>query len=445
MKIRVDRDVLAEALAWVARALPTRPVVPVLSGLRLDAGTSLTLSCFDYEVSATAQIEAEIGEPGTVIVPGRLLAEITRSLPALAVEIATDADAVNLTCGSAEFSLVALPGDEYPELPAPPPLAGTVDGGVLGAAISQVVAAASRDDTLPMLTGVCLDVDGATLTLAATDRYRLAVRETSWEPVQPGLRAAALVPARTLADAARAMTPGVPVSVAFGPGAPATRPADEPRPAEGMISFGIGGRRLTTRLIGGEFIRYRSRFPADFGCRADVPAGPFTEAVRRVSLVADRASPVRLTFGPGRVLIEAQTEGRARAVETVPADFRGEEPVIAFNPHYLLDGLVAAAVPGHSRPHAGEADGNGGTGGGMAAGSGRTDPGAAGSEGAAGTGPGSTAPADPGLLRIEFTSPAKPALITRVYPGGEHDDPGVGREEADFRYLVVPLRAAARA
>ena len=164
-------------------------------------------------------------------------------------------------------------------------------------------------------------------------------------------------------------------------------------------------------------------------------AGPFTEAVRRVSLVADRASPVRLTFGPGRVLIEAQTEGRARAVETVLADFRGEEPVIAFNPHYLLDGLVAAAVPGQSPPHAGEADGNGGTGGGMAPGSGAT----------AGTGPGGTPPADPGLLRIEFTSPAKPALITRGYPGGEHDDPGAGREEADFRYLVVPLRAAARA
>ena len=304
MKIRVDRDVLAEALAWVARALPTRPVVPVLSGLRLEAGTGLTLSCFDYEVSATAQIEAEVGEPGTVIVPGRLLAEITRSLPALAVEVATDADTVNLTCGSAEFTLFALPAEEYPELPAPPPLAGLVDG-VLGAAISQVVAAASRDDTLPMLTGVCLDIDGALLTLAATDRYRLAVREMPWEPVQPGLRAAALVPARTLADAARAMTPGVPVSVAFGPGAsrPDGRQPDEPRPAEGMISFGIGGRRLTTRLIGGEFIRYRSRFPTEFGCRADVPAVPFTEAVRRVSLVADRASPVRLTFGPGRVLI----------------------------------------------------------------------------------------------------------------------------------------------
>ena len=269
---------------------------------------------------------------------------------------------MSLTCGSAEFTLFALPAEEYPELPAPPPLAGTVDGGVLGVAISQVVAAASRDDTLPMLTGVCLDIDGAALTLAATDRYRLAVREMPWQPVQPGLRAAALVPARTLADAARAMTPGCPCRSPSGPGrlAARRRPGgsrpEEPRPAEGMISFGIGGRQLTTRLIGGEFIRYRSRFPAEFGCRADVPAGPFTEAVRRVSLVADRASPVRLTFGPGRVRIEAQTEGRARAAETVPADFSGEEPVIAFNPHYLLDGLVAAAVPGQSRPHTTGAD-----------------------------------------------------------------------------------------
>jgi DNA polymerase III sliding clamp (beta) subunit (PCNA family) len=251
--------------------------------------------------------------------------------------------------------------------------------------------------------------------------------------VQPGLRAVALVPARTLADAARAMTPGSPVSVAFGPGAPG-KPADEPRPAEGMIGFGIGGRRLTTRLIGGEFIRYRSRFPTEFGCRADVPAGPFTEAVRRVSLVADRASPVRLTFGPGRVQIEAQTEGRARAVETVPADFRGEEPVIAFNPHYLLDGLAAAAVPGQARPHAADDAAAGASGG-----SGDPD-----GTGPAGPGPGGPGPADPGLLRIEFTSPAKPALITRV-PAHGQGDPDPDRDQPEFRYLVVPLRATAHA
>jgi DNA polymerase III subunit beta len=442
MRFRVEREALAEALAWVARALPTRPVVPVLSGLRLDAGSGLTLSCFDYEVSATAQIEADVLEPGTVIVPGRLLTEITRSLPALTVDVATDADGVSVTCGSAEFTLVALPAEEYPALPVPPAVAGTVDGGLLGAAIGQVVPAASRDDTLPMLTGVCLDIEGGTLTLAATDRYRLAVRDVAWEPVRAGLRAAALVPARTLADAARAMTSGVPVSISFETGpdpargrapagaSPAGPRTAEPKPAEGMISFGIGGRRLTARLIGGEFIRYRSRFPSEFGCRADVPGGLFTEAVRRVSLVADRTSPVRLSFSPGKVVIEAQTEGRARAVETVPAEFHGEEPGIAFNPHYLLDGLTAAAAPGPGRA--------------QPAGSTETDgPAAPGADGAA-------PPADPGLLRIEFTSPAKPALITRVPPEPAQDDPAgpdspaASAEPPAFRYLVVPLRAVAR-
>jgi DNA polymerase III sliding clamp (beta) subunit (PCNA family) len=234
---------------------------------------------------------------------------------------------------------------------------------------------------------------------------------------------------------------------------PANRPdskqPDEPRPAEGMISFGIGGRQLTTRLIGGEFIRYRSRFPTEFGCRADVPAGPFTEAVRRVSLVADRASPVRLTFGPGRVLIEAQTEGRARAVETVPADFSGGEPVIAFNPHYLLDGLVAAAVPGQPRPHAAGPDSTGHD----DAGHGKAGHEDAGSRDAGTAGPdeGNTGPGDPGLLRIEFTSPAKPALITRVTaePDAEgaqtaSQTPPEASGGAEFRYLVVPLRAPVR-
>ena len=359
MKFRVEREALGEAVAWVARALPSRPVVPVLAGLLLEAtADGLVLSCFDYEISARVRIDADVEEAGTALVPGRLLAEITRSLPSQSAEFTSAADAVSLTCGSAEFMLVSLPIEDFPALPEPPAAAGTVDGGILAAAAGQVVPAASRDDTLPMLTGVCLDFDGDTITLAATDRYRLAVRAVPWMPADPDLRAAALVPARTLADVARTMAAGVPVTIAYGAsstGSQATpaaalgsdvRGSGEPRPAEGMISFEGGGRRLTARLIAGEFIRYRSRFPAEFGCRAEVPAGPFIEAVRRVSLVADRASPVQLAFGPGLVVVEAQAEGRARAVETVAADFEGDEPVIAFNPHYLLDGLAAAAAAG---------------------------------------------------------------------------------------------------
>jgi DNA polymerase-3 subunit beta len=467
VKFRVEREALGEAVAWVARELPARPVIPVLSGLLIDAaGAGLTLSCFDYEVSARVVVPAEVEEAGTVLVPGRLLAEITRSLPPRIVEVSSAADMVLLSCGSAEFELVSLPVEEYPGLPEPPPPVGTVDGGALAAAAAQVVPAASRDDTLPMLTGVCVDVEGRAMTLAATDRYRLAVRTVDWTPAAPGLRAAALVPARTLADVARTMGAGMPVTIAFsapelagaGPGG---GPRAEPRPADGMISFEGGGRRLTARLIGGDFIRYRSRFPAEFGCRAEIPAEPFMAAVRRVSLVAERASPVRLTFGQGEVTIEAHSDGRARAVESVQAAFTGTEPVISFNPNYLLDGLAAAAICGAAaRPSAGAGD--------------------------AGADP------EPGRIRLEFTSPAKPALITWAgYEGGLPEDaesdaaPGADAAAADttaadmtaapdttaadmtavpdttaapdttdtadvtddgtpaFRYLVVPLRAPA--
>jgi DNA polymerase-3 subunit beta len=420
MKFRVGRDALGEAVAWVARALPSRPVVPVLSGMLLQADDNgLTLSCFDYEVSARMRIEAEVVEAGTALVPGRLLAEITRSLPGQPAEFTADGDVVSLTCGSAEFALVSLPLADYPELPPTPPVAGTIDGGELAAAVAQVLPAASRDDTLPMLTAVCLDIRGESLTLAATDRYRLAVRELQWQPADPGLRAIALVPARTLADAARTMAPGEPVPVAFTPG---DEPAGErdPRPVEGMISFECRGRRLTGRLIGGEFIRYQSRFPNGYSCRAEMLAGPFIEAVRRVSLVADRASPVRLTFGQDQVVVEAQTEGRARAAEAVAASFEGDEPAIAFNPHYLLDGLTAAAAgSGPARPPA--------------------DP----EEGAPAPAPAAA------TIRLEFTSPAKPALITLAGdggegPGGEAGEAGAAAEPA-FRYLVVPLRSPTRA
>ncbi len=426
MKFRVGREALGEAVAWVARALTSRPVVPVLSGLLLQAdGDGLTLSCFDYEVSARMRIDADVGEAGTALVPGRLLAEITRSLPALDVEVASDADMVGLTCGSAEFTLVSLPLEEYPALPEQPPPAGTVDGGVLAVAAAQVGPAASRDDTLPMLTAVCLEIDGETLTLAATDRYRLAVRDVPWVPAVPGLRAAAMVPARTLADVARTMTPGAGVTVAFSTGqagagaaaagaAPGAGAGRNPRPADGMISFEGGNRRLTARLIGGEFIRYRSRFPDEFGSRALLPAGPFTEAVRRVSLVADRTSPVRLAFNPGTVVIEAQTDGRARAVETVPAEFEGNERAISFSPHYLLDGL-GAAVASAAPPRQAAAS--------------RDDE--------------EEPPADPGRIKLEFTTGAKPALITWAADGGLA--PGDSAGTPAFRYLVVPLRVPARA
>ena len=433
MRFNLERDALAEAVAWVARSLPSRPVLPILSGLLLEADADgLTLSCFDYEVSARIRVDAEVADPGTVLVPGRLLAEITRSLPSASVEFDHGTVDVTLTCGPASFTLVTLPVRDYPRLPELPRLAGLVDGGVLAAAIGQVVPAASRDDTLPVITGVNVEIDGDVIKLVATDRYRLAVRELGWNPAQPGSRGTLLVPAKTLADAARMMTPGVPVRVMMGgeqgsawsadgapgaasPGATSTDP-NSLRAADAMIGFESAGRRLTTRLIAGEYIKYMSRFPEDFGSRGDMPAIPLAEAVKRVALVAERGSSVRLSFGHGKVTIEAGTEGQARARETVPADFSGNETAIAFSPHYLMDGLGAALTaatgaagdkpakdsPAKDSPAKDRQD---------------TDP-----------------PPDEARICLQFTSPTKPALITGSARPGDESAP-------DYRYLVVPLRA----
>jgi DNA polymerase III subunit beta len=425
VKFRVERDVLGQAVSWTARALPTRPVVPVLAGLLLQAeGEELRLSCFDYEVSARASVRAEVGEPGTALIPGALLAEIARNLPSADVDVHTTAGMVVLTCGSAEFSLVSLPLAEYPALPTVPPVVGSVDGGLLATAAAQVGPAASRDDTLPVLTGVCLDFDGPVLTVAATDRYRMAVRTTRWDPVDPRARFSVLVPARTLAEAVRTMAPGKPVTIAVGQPERA-----DTRPADGLICFEGGGRRLLARLIGAEFIRYEARFPAGFEASAELPASPFTEAVRRVSLVADRGAVVQLTFRRDVVVIEAQSAGRARAMETVPARLTGADQVISFNPHYLLDGLTAAAQTSPAVLVDGQ---------------------------------------QAGQIRLQFTSPARPALITWL-PGDRNEHPaprgaaameGNGASPADaalaasldgadqsdrppFRYLLVPLRALA--
>ncbi len=398
MKFRVERDALAEAVTWAARALPTRPVIPVLGGLLLRAGEDgLTLSCFDYEVSARMRVPADVAEPGAALVPGRLLAEIIKSLPAQPADFADDPDGVSMICGEAAFTVATLPPAEYPDLPELPLLAGTADAALLAAAISQVTPAASRDDTLPMLTAVSLELTAGTMTLAATDRYRLAVRDLTWSPA-PGFagmaaesgKVALLVPARTLADAAKMMSQDVPVRIMLREGGGADG-------GDAMIGFEAGRRRLTTRLLAGAFIRYRSRFPDEFGCTADLPAEAFAEAVRRVSLVAERGSPVQLSFAPGRVTVGAATQGQARARETVPADFTGDEPDIAFSPHYLLDGVIAAAVagPGPARADAYAPEGT--------------------------------------RVRLRFTSASKPAVIT-------HGSPGDAVGASEFRYLVVPQR-----
>jgi DNA polymerase III subunit beta len=336
VRFRVERDVLADAVAWAARSLPSRPPVPVLAGLMLDASDGrLVLSSFDYEVSGRVEIAADIAEPGVALVSGRLLADISRSLPARPVEITTDAAKVVVTCGSARFSLLTLPVEDYPALPDMPSASGSLRGDTFAAAVAQVSIAAGRDDTLPVLTGGRLEIDGEKITMAATDRYRLAVRDLAWTPEQSGLSAVALVPARTLADTAKALAVADKVTVALA-GASG---------GEGLVGFEGGGRRTTSRLLDGEFPKYKSLLPAESASVATVETASLVESVRRVALVAERNTPIRLSFTAGELTLEAGTGDEAQASESLDAALDGDDISIAFNPGFLLEGLSAIDSP----------------------------------------------------------------------------------------------------
>lgn len=336
MKFRLDRDVLADAVAWTARTLPNRPTVPVLAGLRLDAdGGQVAFSSFDYEVSGKVSVDAEVADPGTVLVSGKLLADIARSLPAKPVEFSADGSKVVITCGNARFTLVTLPVEEYPELPALPAASGTVDGAVFAEAVTQVAVASGRDDMLPTLTGIRIEIEGEKVTLGATDRYRLAVRELTWNPGKPDISTLALVPARTLVDAAKTLAPAGEVTLALG------NESDD-----SLIGIAAGGRHTTSRLIDGEWVpNYRRLFPTEIATVARVEIDTLIDSVKRVALVAERNTPVRLAFDDGQVVLEAGSGEDAQASEALQARVEGPAIATGFNPTYLLDGLQALGTP----------------------------------------------------------------------------------------------------
>jgi len=319
VKFRVERDVLADAVAWAAR--------------------SLVLSTFDYETSARATIPADVSAEGRALVSGRLLADICRSLPTKPVEMIIEGTRVSLTCGSARFSLQTMPVEEYPALPEMPAATGTVNSEVFAAAVAQAVTAAGRDDMLPVLTGVRLEIEGSTISLLATDRFRLSHRELGWNPGSTDASAAALVPAKVLADTAKSLTSGVEVTIAL-----ATSGA-----GQGIIGFegaaGGGFRRTTTRLLDGEFPKVRTLFPSQHATIARVDKASLIESVKRVALVAERNTAVQMAFSDGTLTLDAGTGDEAQASESVEAAVKGEDITTGFNPQFLLDGLTAIEEP----------------------------------------------------------------------------------------------------
>lgn len=374
MKFSVDRDVLADAVAWTSRAVPMRPPTPVLSGVLIEADRSGTvkLASFDYEVSARAEVAADVKGEGTALVSGRLLREIANALPHKPVEFVLEGTKVTVTCGASRFTLATMPVDQYPGLPVFPALSGTVKGEELEKAVAQVSAAASRDETLPILTGIRVEIEGSNISLLATDRYRLALRELKWTPAVPDLSVVALVRAKTLLETARAIGRGE-VTVALA------------RDGEvDLVGFSANGLVSTSLLMDGIYPEVRRLFPENSPITATLKTAELIEATKRVSLVAERNSSVRLAFSRGEVVLDAGQTEDAQASEALECVLEGEDITVAFNPHYLLDGLSALSTE---------------------------------------------------YVRLGFTLDTKPVEFIGI------DKPG-GALSSEFRYLLVPIRIA---
>ena len=334
LKFRVAREDFSDSVAWVARSLPSRPPVPVLGGVLLAADEQgLTVSGFDYEVSAQVRVSAEVATSGRVLVSGKLLADITKSLPNKPVDVGVEGTRVLITCGSAKFSLPTMPVEDYPQLPELPTQTGSIAVDVFSEAIAQVAVAAGKDDTLPMLTGIRVEIHGTTVVLAATDRFRLAVRELEWTPVGGETKTEVLIPARTLSESAKTLSSSAtaPVELALGSGSSVG--------ADGLLGIISEGRRTTTRLLDADFPKFRQLLPPEHTAVAVVEIAPLVEAIKRVALVAERGAQVRLEFSSEGVLLSAGGHDAGRAEEALMADFQGEALTIAFNPGYLIDGL----------------------------------------------------------------------------------------------------------
>ena len=331
MKFVVERDSLVDAVNWVSKSISNRPITTALLGIVIDASEEITLSGSDLETSAKAKFKAEVSQKGKVLVPGRLLAEISRSLPAKPISFVLEGTRVLVSAGSAKFTLPTLPLSEYPTLPELPASSGSLNSDLFATAVNQVAIAAGKDDSLPTLTGVFVEINKNQITLAATDRYRLAVRELTWSAQDANIETTSLLRARTLADAAKSLIGTSQVTIAL---APATT-------NEKLVGFISDGKTMTSRVLDGSFPPFRHLLPSESTADAIIEVAPFLDSVRRVALVTDKTVPLRLNFSNNTLQLEAGTGDEAQASEKLDINYKGEDINIAFNPTFLTDGLTA--------------------------------------------------------------------------------------------------------
>lgn len=332
MKFEVNRDVFSEAVSFAVKLLPQRTTQPILSGVLLSAeGAALTLSSFDYEVSSQTEIPAGVEEPGVALVSGRLLADIASRLPNAPVRFSSVDGKISVSCGSAKFNLLSMPVEEYPSLPAVPPPTGVLPAEDFATAVAQVAVAASRDDVTPVITGVQLEVGDNSLSLIATDRYRVAIREIDWDSGQTDATGlSALIPAKTLAEIGKTFTHVGTVQVSIVRG-------DDRE----LIAFHAEKRTVTSLLIRGNYPPVRRLFPEAVESFAVVNTAELVDAVRRVQLVLEREAALRFSFSADGLTLEAIGSEQAQASETIDCQLTGDETVVSLKPSFLLDGIGA--------------------------------------------------------------------------------------------------------
>jgi DNA polymerase-3 subunit beta len=326
MKITCSREELTQKLAIVSRGVSTRTAVQILGGILLKAEAGqLTLAATDMELSLRASLEANVDGEGAVVVPGRLLVELTRLLPDAEVSIEQRADegVIHVSSGSFESRLNTYTAEDFPRLPDAEGLERhAVDRGALLETIARVGRSASRDESRPVLTGILVRYEPGKLVMAATDSYRLSVKETALEGTIPELEA--IVPARALAELAR-----------IGQGAERI----ELGVHENQVVFGIDGVWLTTRRIDGQFPNYRQLIPESFEHEVAMDTREVLDVVRRIAVMAQRNSPLRLRFAEGELTVSARTQDVGEAEESLPVSFNGEPLEIGFNAEFLRDGI----------------------------------------------------------------------------------------------------------
>ena len=332
MKFQVNRDVFSEAVSFAVKLLPQRTTLPILSGVLIEAtDDGLTLSSFDYEVSAQTSITAEVEEAGKILVSGRLLADIANRLPNAPVQFSTEGNRIKVTCGSAHFTLLSMPVEEYPTLPQVSEQTGLLPAEEFATAVAQVAVAASRDDVTPVITGVQLEVSQNSLSLVATDRYRVAVRAIDWDSAGSDVESVtALVPARTLQEIGKTFGHSGTISVSI-------TSTDERE----LIAFRADKKTVTSLLIKGNFPPVKRLFPETVDNYAVVNTAELIESVRRVSLVLEREAALRFSFTVDGLTLEAIGSEQAQASESIDAFLTGTDTVVSLKPQFLLDGLGA--------------------------------------------------------------------------------------------------------